>query len=118
LSVAALPCLLSKPCAVACVQQAGPSRHLCRPARWWYPTPRLQRRLHRRAEVQATDAMQDPHAIWKGILIGAAILWSMHASVPFVAGSVGPQRHILAVYPMALMYAVLGWLIFISGAHS
>jgi hypothetical protein len=46
------------------------------------------------------------------IVLGLA--WAMRASVPFVAGSVGDQRRFLAVFPITLMYAVLGWLTLIS----
>lgn len=47
-------------------------------------------------------------------VIALAVLWAMYASVPFLAGTVGKPRRWLAVYPIALMFAVLGWLIFIS----
>jgi hypothetical protein len=41
--------------------------------------------------------------------------WAMRASVPFVAGAVADGRRFLAVLlPLTLMYAVLGWLTFIS----
>lgn len=54
------------------------------------------------------------HATIKIVFIAVSILWSMHATVPFTSGSVPANRNILAVYPLALMYAVLGWLIFIA----
>lgn len=47
-------------------------------------------------------------------VIALAVLWAMYASVPFLAGTVGEPRRWLAVYPIALMFAILGWLIFIS----
>lgn len=48
------------------------------------------------------------------IVIVAAMAWALRAAVPFVAGSVGDQRRLLAVFPLTLMYAVLSWLTFIS----
>jgi hypothetical protein len=60
------------------------------------------------------DVPQGLHGVVKAILIGIALIWSMRATVPFTSGSVPASRNILAVYPLALMYAVLGWLIFIA----
>eukprot|EP00892_Ulva_mutabilis_P008909 jgi/Ulvmu1/6390/UM003_0018.1 len=48
------------------------------------------------------------------VMISLSVLWAMYASVPFLAGTVGEHRRWLAVYPIALMFAILGWLIFIS----
>ena len=48
------------------------------------------------------------------VTIALCVLWAMYASVPFLAGTVGAGRRWLAVYPIALMFAILGWLIFIS----
>lgn len=64
--------------------------------------------------AEGGSGVQGPHAAIKVVLIAVSILWSMHATVPFTSGSVPSNRNILAVYPLALMYAVLGWLIFVT----
>ena len=61
--------------------------------------------------MQTYGSFQQPLEI---VVISVAVLWAMYASVPFLAGTVGESRRWLAVYPIALMFAVLGWLIFIS----
>lgn len=58
--------------------------------------------------------VQGLHITIKLVFVVVAVLWSMRATVPFVSGSVPETRTILAVYPLALMYVVLGWLIFIA----
>jgi hypothetical protein len=60
------------------------------------------------------SALQVHNSIARIVVIAAALFWAMRASVPFVAGSVGDERRYLAVFPLTLMYAVLGWLTFIS----
>ena len=39
-----------------------------------------------------------------------ALAWSSWATVPFIRNSVPPRRRMLAVYPVLLMYASIGWL--------
>ena len=58
--------------------------------------------------------MQVSNAIARIIVVVLATAWAMRAAVPFVAGSVGDRRRLLAVFPLTLMYSVLGWLTFIS----
>lgn len=44
------------------------------------------------------------------IIVPVAIVWSSWASVPFIGGAVPVNRRALAVYPLLLLYATLGWL--------
>lgn len=39
-----------------------------------------------------------------------AVIWAAWAAVPFIGGSVPPERRALAVYPLLLLYTSLGWL--------
>lgn len=39
-----------------------------------------------------------------------ALAWSSWATVPFIRNSVPERRRFLAVYPVLLMYASIGWL--------
>jgi hypothetical protein len=43
-------------------------------------------------------------------VIGVGLAWSVWAAVPFIGGSVPPARRALAIYPVTLLYAMLGWL--------
>ena len=42
------------------------------------------------------------------VTIGA-IVWASWASVPFIGGSVAPERRALAVYPLLLLYTSVAW---------
>ena len=59
------------------------------------------------------ECLQVRKSIVRAVVIPLSLVWAMRASVPFVAGSVGDKRRYLAVFPLALMYTVLGWLTFI-----
>ena len=39
----------------------------------------------------------------------AAVVWASWASVPFIGGSVAPERRALAVYPLLLLYTSVAW---------
>ena len=43
-------------------------------------------------------------------VVGVGLGWSVWAALPFIGGSVPPARRALAVYPLLLLYATLGWL--------
>lgn len=44
------------------------------------------------------------------VALALALAWSSWATVPFVSNSVPQRRRFLAVYPVLLMYASIGWL--------
>lgn len=67
-----------------------------------------------RPGVHGCGAVQVRNQYAEIAVIALSVLWAMYASVPFLAGTVGDRRRWLAVYPIALMFAILGWLIFIS----
>eukprot|EP01120_Amphizonella_sp_Union-15-10_P005892 TRINITY_DN1812_c0_g1_i2.p1 TRINITY_DN1812_c0_g1~~TRINITY_DN1812_c0_g1_i2.p1 ORF type:complete len:202 (+),score=18.30 TRINITY_DN1812_c0_g1_i2:97-702(+) len=48
------------------------------------------------------------------IIVGVAFIWSTLSSVGFLAGMVPPNRKALAIYPVFLFYAILGWLILVD----
>ena len=50
---------------------------------------------------------------WAAVAVGLA--WASWAAVPFVGGSVPPARRALAVYPLFLLYATMGWLALVKG---
>ena len=52
--------------------------------------------------------------IVKWIVVPIGIAWSSWASVPFIAGAVPTNRSALAVYPLCLLYACVGWLAIIK----
>lgn len=56
--------------------------------------------------------VSNPIVRW--ILVPLAVLWSSWASVPFVGGAVPSNRRALAVYPLGLLYTVIGWLTIIK----
>ena len=43
------------------------------------------------------------------IVTVGAIVWASWASVPFIGGSVAPERRALAVYPLLLLYTSVAW---------
>ena len=50
---------------------------------------------------------------WAAVAVGLA--WASWAAVPFVGGSVPTARRALAVYPLFLLYATMGWLALVKG---
>ena len=54
-------------------------------------------------------------ALWRAPLALAALVWSCRASVVFLAGMVSAPRQLLAVYPVALFYAVVAWVRRLAG---
>lgn len=67
-----------------------------------------------RSSPTRVRVVQVDNAIVRVVVIVAAMAWAMRAAVPFVAGSVGDGRRLLAVFPLTLMFSVLGWITFIS----
>ncbi|KAK9832638.1 hypothetical protein WJX81_006038 [Elliptochloris bilobata] len=55
------------------------------------------------------------NAIARWVVVGVALAWASWASVPFIGGSVSPARQLLAVYPLLLLYATIGWLALVKG---
>ena len=53
-------------------------------------------------------------ALWRTPLVLGALVWSCRASVVFLSEMVTQPRRLLAVYPVALFYAVVAWMIFIQ----
>lgn len=49
--------------------------------------------------------------IYRGVLCLVAFIWGTFASVGFFAGLVPPNRKALAVYPVFLLFSIIGWLI-------
>eukprot|EP01064_Diplonema_japonicum_P033458 TRINITY_DN659_c3_g1_i1.p1 TRINITY_DN659_c3_g1~~TRINITY_DN659_c3_g1_i1.p1 ORF type:complete len:192 (+),score=2.03 TRINITY_DN659_c3_g1_i1:71-646(+) len=54
--------------------------------------------------------------IWqiKVLLVGLCWYWACWASLGFIAGTIPPKRRMLAVYPIALFYFFLGWMLAVS----
>ena len=46
---------------------------------------------------------------YRWIVTVGAIVWASWASVPFIGGSVAPERRALAVYPLLLLYTSVAW---------
>jgi hypothetical protein len=51
--------------------------------------------------------------LFRGLMVLGAFLWSSWASVGFMGALVAPARRALSVYPVALFYLILAWLILI-----
>lgn len=49
-------------------------------------------------------------AVVRWIIVPIAILWASWASIPFIGGAVPTNRRALAVYPLCLLYVIVGWL--------
>lgn len=44
------------------------------------------------------------------IVVGACVVWSSWASIPFIAGAVPAARKALAIYPLVMLYVCVGWI--------
>jgi hypothetical protein len=53
-------------------------------------------------------------ALWRTPLVLLALAWSCRASVVFLSEMVAQPRRMLAVYPVALFYAVVAWMVFVQ----
>lgn len=53
-------------------------------------------------------------AVVRWILVPVGIAWASWASVPFIGGAVPVNRRALAIYPLCLLYASIGWLAIIK----
>ena len=60
------------------------------------------------AAAGAASFIPLPPVRWAVVSVGLA--WSVWAAIPFIGGSVPPSRRALAIYPVTLLYAMLGWL--------
>ncbi|KAI8112172.1 hypothetical protein M9434_003496 [Picochlorum sp. BPE23] len=56
--------------------------------------------------------VRNPIVRW--IVMPLAVMWASWASVPFVGGAVPENRRALAIYPLGLLYTVIGWLAIIK----
>jgi hypothetical protein len=56
--------------------------------------------------------VRNPLVRW--IVMPLSVAWASWASVPFVGGAVDARKKVLAVYPLVLLYSVLGWLALIK----
>ena len=54
------------------------------------------------------------NALWRAGLVLVALVWSTRASVVFMRQLVPERRQALAVYPVALFYVMLAWLVFVQ----
>lgn len=61
-------------------------------------------------DIAAIVSVFVKYRIVRYIVTPACITWASWAAVPFVGGSVPPARRALAVFPLLLLYASLGWL--------
>jgi|TARA_B110000977_G_scaffold119550_1_gene154046 hypothetical protein len=52
--------------------------------------------------------------VWRVMLATVAVIWSSHASVPFITHAVSAERKALAVYPVMLLYISLAMLCIVS----
>ena len=53
--------------------------------------------------------------IIRACLVALALLWSSKASIGFVSDVVPEDRRALAVYPVCLLYAAVGWTVVLNG---
>jgi hypothetical protein len=53
-------------------------------------------------------------AIVRWIVVPITIAWASWASVPFIGGAVPTKRRALAVYPLCLLYVIVGWLAIVT----
>ncbi len=56
--------------------------------------------------------VHNPVVRW--IVMPLTVLWSSWAAVPFVSGAVAKDKRVLAIYPLVLLYSVIGWLALIK----
>jgi len=56
--------------------------------------------------------VHNPVVRW--IVMPLTVLWSSWAAVPFVSGAVQQDKRVLAIYPLVLLYSVIGWLALIK----
>ena len=54
------------------------------------------------------------NAVLRGLAVAAALVWATRASVVFMSDLVDAPKRTLAVYPVCLFYALLGWMVFIQ----
>lgn len=54
------------------------------------------------------------NALFKGIVVPACFAWSTGASVGFLKELVPPKRAVLALYPVALFYLSISWIVFVE----
>ena len=54
------------------------------------------------------------NALFKSIIVPACFAWSTGASVGFLKELVPPRRAVLALYPVALFYLSISWIVFVE----
>merc|ERR1712194_262239 len=52
--------------------------------------------------------------IWKSIVVPVCFVWATTASVGFLKDLVPPKRSILALYPVALFYMTISWIVWVE----
>lgn len=52
--------------------------------------------------------------IYQVVLLILGILWSTRSALPVISVAVPEQRRVLAVYPVLLLYFMLGWIALVS----
>lgn len=75
-------------------------------------TPRLLLVPARQVAAVLFLFVRNPVVRW--IVMPTAVAWASWASVPFIGGAVAKDKKVLAVYPLVLLYSVLGWLALIK----
>lgn len=65
-----------------------------------------------------TPPLTSPQAwgnnIYQLVLLTLGILWSTRSALPVIRAAVPEQRRVLAVYPVLLLYFMLGWIALVS----
>jgi hypothetical protein len=54
------------------------------------------------------------NALFKILVVLGGLLWSIRASVGFIAQLVSENRRILGLYPIFLFYVTIAWMILIT----
>jgi hypothetical protein len=61
-------------------------------------------------DAAAAACLLSGSAVVRWVVVPVGIGWASWASVPFIGGAVPANRRALAVYPLCLLYATVGWL--------
>eukprot|EP00730_Choanoeca_flexa_P006504 TRINITY_DN12164_c0_g2_i1.p2 TRINITY_DN12164_c0_g2~~TRINITY_DN12164_c0_g2_i1.p2 ORF type:complete len:237 (+),score=61.37 TRINITY_DN12164_c0_g2_i1:96-806(+) len=58
------------------------------------------------------------HLAFRGLVVLAAMSWSIYASIGFIAKQSPVKRRALVLYPIILYYIVIGWLVLNDNTHA
>ncbi|MEW5309809.1 MAG: hypothetical protein WDW38_001666 [Sanguina aurantia] len=61
-------------------------------------------------DLAAIVCMTVSNKIARVVTLSVCLAWASWATIPFIAGAVPAQRKALAVFPVMLLYASLGWI--------